>query len=307
MAARTESAAQVFREHISGPIVQGKCIACHVEGGVSGSTRLVFVRASESDHEARNLQAFKTFLDEVDDGADVILNKVQGVAHGGGVQVAAGTPEYGHMERFLRLLGQDVSSAPLTPQTLFDTVAMVAAAYGASTRFDDFEDPHEFKLSRMASYYRHTDGYEAEDDPVIDAYRVIDPGPLRTDYPQAGILNTKVFLQRYPTTATNRNRARSRWTYYHFLGLDVEKSASRTTDNEAFFEKYHRRMLVINAVDAQTNSHTVGIVHNWSGRNSDGYPTLTALLAAHYAPALPVPYLSFGGCRWRARVRRWRS
>ena len=65
--------------------------------------------------------------------------------------------------------------------------------------------------------------------------------------------------------------------------------------NAAFFEKYHRRMLVINGVDAQTNSHTVGIVHNWSGRNSEGYPTTTALLAAHYAPDLPIPYLSFGG------------
>ena len=50
--------------------------------------------------------------------------------------------------------------------------------------------------------------------------------------------------------------------------------------NEAFFRKYHRRMLVINGVDAQTNSHTVGIVHNWSGRNAEGYPTTTALLAA---------------------------
>ena len=39
-----------------------------------------------------------------------------------------------------------------------------------------------------------------------------------------------MFLKRYPTTPTNRNRARSRWTYYHFLGLDIEKSASRTTD-----------------------------------------------------------------------------
>ena len=65
--------------------------------------------------------------------------------------------------------------------------------------------------------------------------------------------------------------------------------------NAPFFDKYHRRMLVINGVDAQTNSHTVGIVHNWSGRNSEGYPTTTALLAAHYAAALPVPYLSFGG------------
>ena len=66
-------------------------------------------------------------------------------------------------------------------------------------------------------------------------------------------------------------------------------------NNVHFFEKYYQRMLVINGVDAQTNSHTVGIVHNWSGRNSEGYPTLSALLAAYYAPALPIPYLSFGG------------
>ena len=75
--------------------------------------------------------------------------------------------------------------------------------------------------------------------------------------------------------------------------------------NAAFFEKYHRRMLVINGVDAQTNSHTVGIVHNWSGRNSEGYPTTTALLAAHYAPDLPVPYLSFGGFSATSGVTRF--
>ena len=75
--------------------------------------------------------------------------------------------------------------------------------------------------------------------------------------------------------------------------------------NEAFFEKYHRRMLVINGVDAQTNSHTVGVVHNWSGRNSEGYPTTTALLAAHYAPDLPFPYLSFGGFSATAGVTRF--
>ena len=75
--------------------------------------------------------------------------------------------------------------------------------------------------------------------------------------------------------------------------------------NQAFFEKYHRRMLVINGVDAQTNSHTVGIVHNWSGRNSEGYPTTTALLAAHYAPDLPVPYLSFGGFSATSGVTRF--
>jgi hypothetical protein len=53
------------------------------------------------------------------------------------------------------------------------------------------------------------------------------------DYPHAGILSEPAFLSRYPTTETNRNRARARWTYYHFLGVDIEKSAGRTTDPEA--------------------------------------------------------------------------
>ena len=65
--------------------------------------------------------------------------------------------------------------------------------------------------------------------------------------------------------------------------------------NETFFEKYYDRMLVINGVDAQTNSHTVGVVHNWSGRNAEGYPTLSALLASQLGPALAMSYLSFGG------------
>ena len=75
--------------------------------------------------------------------------------------------------------------------------------------------------------------------------------------------------------------------------------------NAAFFEKYHQRMLVINGVDAQTNSHSVGIVHNWSGRTAEGYPTLSALLASHYAPALSVPYLSFGGFSVTAGITRF--
>ena len=115
-----EDGATVFREHISELIVQSKCVACHVAGGLSGNTRLVFVPSAASAHEATNLRVFEDFLDAVQDAAALILNKVQGVAHGGGVQVAAGTPGFAHMERFLRLLGEEVSSVTLTPQTLFD-------------------------------------------------------------------------------------------------------------------------------------------------------------------------------------------
>ncbi len=51
--------------------------------------------------------------------------------------------------------------------------------------------------------------------------------------PHAGVLSEPAFLQQYPTTATNRNRARSRWTYQHFLGVDIENSAARTIDSAA--------------------------------------------------------------------------
>ena len=110
----TQTAADVFRAHISGPVVQSRCIHCHVEGGRSGHTRLVFALSTNPEHDALNLATFERFIAEVDDGASRILNKIQGVAHGGGVQVAADTEEFADMQRFLRLLGEEVSSAPIT-------------------------------------------------------------------------------------------------------------------------------------------------------------------------------------------------
>ena len=106
---------------------------------------------------------------------------------------------------------------------------LAALAYGANTRFDDESDVHEFRSSEIVSYYRDGPNKVSEYSLELGTH-VTNPGDLATVYPHAGILNTTVFLLRYPSTATNRNRARSRWTYYHFLGLDVEKSASRTTD-----------------------------------------------------------------------------
>ena len=106
---------------------------------------------------------------------------------------------------------------------------MAAEAYGATTEFEDQTDIHEFRPSKIARYYRTDDSKIVDEHPDY-GYRIVEPGDLATDYPHSGILNTHAFLNRYPTTATNRNRARSRWTYYHFLGFDIEKSESRTMD-----------------------------------------------------------------------------
>ncbi|OMH38052.1 DUF1501 domain-containing protein [Motiliproteus sp. MSK22-1] len=66
-------------------------------------------------------------------------------------------------------------------------------------------------------------------------------------------------------------------------------------NNAQFFNKYRNYLMVINGVDAQTNSHSVGVTHNWSGRNSAGYPSLSALFSAIYGAELPLSYLNFGG------------
>ncbi len=66
-------------------------------------------------------------------------------------------------------------------------------------------------------------------------------------------------------------------------------------NNAEFFQRHHKKMLVINGIDMQTNSHTTGVLHNWSGRNAEGFPALTALFSAHHSPEAAMPYLNFGG------------
>ena len=46
-------------------------------------------------------------------------------------------------------------------------------------------------------------------------------------YPHSGVINTLAFLGRYPSTATNRNRARARYVFKYFLDTDVEGLANR--------------------------------------------------------------------------------
>ena len=66
-------------------------------------------------------------------------------------------------------------------------------------------------------------------------------------------------------------------------------------NNADFFEKYKDHMLVINGMDMQTNSHSTGKIHTWSGRTASGYPSASAWFAYNKAPTLPVSYLNFGG------------
>ena len=95
--------------------------------------------------------------------------------------------------------------------------------------FADDENNAVFKPSRIEGFYPNSSTEVVEEDPNGPSkYRII--GPPIDFYPHAGLLTDFAFLERYPTTATNRNRARARWIFYHFLGIDIEKSSLRPLD-----------------------------------------------------------------------------
>ena len=98
------TAMDLFGALISDPIVQSNCVSCHVVGGEAADTRLVFAPSADPDHESLNFERFEDYLRHVENGGDLILDKVQGIDHVGGEQLSANTNDYANLEQFLRLL-----------------------------------------------------------------------------------------------------------------------------------------------------------------------------------------------------------
>ncbi len=68
-------------------------------------------------------------------------------------------------------------------------------------------------------------------------------------------------------------------------------------NNADLFTNHGSKMMVVNGIDAQTNAHSAGVRHVFSGRFADGYPAITALAAAKHGAGLPLAFLSNGGYR----------
>ncbi|MFM1895902.1 MAG: hypothetical protein RLZZ385_976 [Pseudomonadota bacterium] len=103
-----------------------------------------------------------------------------------------------------------------------------AAIYGGSVVFDDPTDTTEWREGEITEYYRCSVCTGPADNAKYD---------IATVYPHAGLLNSPMFLARFPSTETNRNRARARWAYYFFLGVDIEGLSERTTDPAALADE----------------------------------------------------------------------
>ena len=125
-----------------------------------------------------------------------------------------------------------------------------------------------FKPSRIKGFYPNSSTEVVEDDPNgPDKYRII--GPPLDFYPHAGLLTDFAFLDRYPTTATNRNRARARWTFFHFLGIDIEKSSLRPLDEDSLTDSNNPTMNNPNCTVCHASLDPVaGAFQNWGVGNA---------------------------------------
>lgn len=137
-----------------------------------------------------------------------------------------------------------------------------AFVYGVTDfeRWDDHLDPHERQAVQI-------------------------PG-----VPHAGVLTDPMFLNRYPTTETNRNRHRARIVYRYFLGLDLLTLSDRPLDPSS---PVHNPTL---NDPSCTVCHTImdpvaGAFQNWNARGS--YAPVDAWYGDMLAPGMGewlVPY-----------------
>lgn len=104
----SQSALQFFTDNISMPIVQSKCVNCHVRGGLGPErgARHIFTTNSNSNHIAINHQVFidfaglSSFLTQ--DFSDYVSSKASGqLGHFGGVQLAPGSTNLNNLKTYL--------------------------------------------------------------------------------------------------------------------------------------------------------------------------------------------------------------
>ncbi|MDQ7042081.1 MAG: DUF1501 domain-containing protein [Sulfurimonas sp.] len=62
-----------------------------------------------------------------------------------------------------------------------------------------------------------------------------------------------------------------------------------------FFDTYGSELLVVNGIDTQTNGHDAGRRYMMSGKLSEGFPALSALIAGIRMPSSPLAFITGGG------------
>lgn len=96
---------KIYENSISQSVVldNGCGPGCHYSGGIgfNGSDNKL-VNTTDPDYVAKNTENFRNLVEN--EGIQHILNKVQGIGHGGGVRIRSTDPEFDDFEDWLKLL-----------------------------------------------------------------------------------------------------------------------------------------------------------------------------------------------------------
>ena len=135
-----------------------------------------------------------------------------------------------------------------------------------------------------------------------------DPKGYKTD--NSGNMVEGVYINKSETNMGNINRiqidSNKRFGNIQWSGIPetADGNAATRTLIEAqyddFFNTYGDRLITVNGINTQTNSHSIGNRHTWSGKKDPGFPGIAALHAAAAAPEMPMSFITNGGYDYTA-------
>jgi len=129
-------------------------------------------------------------------------------------------------------------------------------------------------------------------DPKGNAKRMDGRGPINRFYTDdiGTISNSAIQYAPFPHQSLLNTNA---------PGLREDMPISNFSD---FFNRHYNNMMIINGIDVETVSHSVGSRNTWSGSNKEGTPSFSALASANNAPDSLMSFLSYGGYDFTANL-----
>jgi len=162
---------EYFIERVWEPIVSKKCIACHTPYGAAKDSRLVLAPSTEPGFIDKNLAVMADVSSYTIRGvSSLLLKPTAQKEHGGGQQIAAGSPEYEVLSELVRRFSEAEACASLPAAQQFPGLTLrtyPATLYKASLRLVG-------RLPTPAEMSRAAEG-EAGFDEVLNAM-MAEPG-----------------------------------------------------------------------------------------------------------------------------------
>ena len=137
-------AAITFENEIETAVVQTRCVACHVEGGLARNSALQFQRTNAAS-ALNNFGALSTYVEKK--GSDLLLAKIAGEqGHAGGMQLPKDSEGYASIQKMVT----ELSATSETASYVFSSSDDGASARQASFLTEVILEPRQATLRRAA-------------------------------------------------------------------------------------------------------------------------------------------------------------